>query len=241
MIPALHKVPWIGQVVHILDRRPLHLDLHIEQLDRASRALFGRPYTPNPRQLTTEIVRRLDADRYPNVGSLFIHLRLDPAGTCHILPGEVSLYRGYTLRALRPRAAVVRYDLPWGEYPTSVREAARQLARLEAERSGAQVALRLDGEGMLCACDETPLFFVRGVQIVTPPAPESVERQLALHVIEQAGLSIEESAVPCESLATWDELFAFDHRGLTSLASCDGTIYMDIIAHRIARELAVQQ
>ncbi len=62
--------------------------------------------------------------------------RLEFAGT--------SLYRGYDLRSLTPRAVTQQYDLPLTDAPTSAREAVEALARQQAAMQGALVAVRCD-------------------------------------------------------------------------------------------------
>ncbi len=113
-----------------------------------------------------------------------------PAGDLLLIPGAVSLYDGYTLRSLRPAAAVVNYGVPYPEYPTSAREAACMLAlqaavtadnraaeadiERAAGRTGVQAVIRCDGEGFVHVCDEAPLFAVKGKKVYTPPPPRRV-------------------------------------------------------------------
>lgn len=129
-------------------------------------------------------------------------------------------------------------ELPYDDRPTSLREAAAQLNRRIAAAAGAQVAVRCDAAGRLLDADDAPLFVVRGMTLLTPPAAESVERQIAREAIAAAGLNLREEPLTRETLRRCDELFCFDHRGVTALGSCDGTPYMDLIAGRIAQALA---
>ena len=176
-----------------------------------------------------------------------------PAGDLLLIPGAVSLYDGYTLRSLRPAAAVVNYGVPYPEYPTSAREAACMLAlqaavtadnraaeadiERAAVRTGVQAVIRCDGEGFVHVCDEAPLFAVKGKKVYTPPAPPSVERELACRAVEAARLPLLELEIGREQLARFDEIFYVDHRGLTSLSACEGQLYAAIITERIARVL----
>lgn len=176
-----------------------------------------------------------------------------PAGDLLLIPGAVSLYDGYALRSLRPAAAVVNYGVPYPEYPTSAREAACMLAlqaavtadnraaeadiERAAVRTGVQAVIRCDGEGFVHVCDEAPLFAVKGKKVYTPPAPPSVERELAYRAVEAACLPLLELEIGREQLARFDEIFYVDHRGLTSLSACEGQLYAAIITERIARVL----
>ena len=176
-----------------------------------------------------------------------------PTGDLLLIPGAVSLYDGYALRSLRPAAAVVNYGVPYPEYPTSAREAACMLAlqaavtadnraaetdtEWAAVRTGVQAVIRCDDEGFVHVCDEAPLFAVKGKKVYTPPAPPSVERELAYRAVEAARLPLLEQEIGREQLARFDELFYADHRGLTSLSACEGQLYATIVTERIARVL----
>ena len=108
-----------------------------------------------------------------------------------------------------------------------------------AVRTGVQAVIRCDGEGFVHVCDEAPLFAVKGKKVYTPPAPPSVERELAYRAGEAACLPLLELELEIgrEQLARFDEIFYVDHRGLTSLSACEGQLYAAIIPERIARGL----
>lgn len=74
-------------------------------------------------------------------------------------------------------------------------------------------------------------------KVYTPPAPPSVERELACRAVEAARLPLLELEIGREQLARFDEIFYVDHRGLTSLSACEGQLYAAIITERIARVL----
>ena len=244
---------YLYQTLHVRGRRPLWLDRHTELLARNIQELFGLRWAPDLRRLEAEIAALLDANRHPAAGSSFVRMAFTPAGDLLLIPGAVSLYDGYALRSLRPAAAVVNYGVPYPEYPTSAREAACMLAlqaavtadnraaeadiERAAVRTGVQAVIRCDGEGFVHVCDEAPLFAVKGKKVYTPPAPPSVERELAYRAVEAACLPLLELEIGREQLARFDEIFYVDHRGLTSLSACEGQLYAAIITERIARVL----
>ena len=115
---------YLYQTLHVRGRRPLWLDRHTELLARNIQELFGLRWAPDLRRLEAQIATLLDANRHPVAGSSFVRMAFTPAGDLLLIPGAVSLYDGYTLRSLRPAAAVVNYGVPYPEYPTSAREAA---------------------------------------------------------------------------------------------------------------------
>ena len=244
---------YLYQTLHVRGRRPLWLERNTELLARYKHEQFGMRWAPDLRLLEAESAALLDANRHPVAGSSFVRMAFTPAGDLLLIPGAVSFYDGYALRSLRPAAAVVNYGVPYPEYPTSAREAASKLAMQAAEtadnraaeadieraavRTGVQAVLRCDGAGLVHVCDEAPLFAVKGKKVYTPPAPPSVERELACRAVEAARLPLLELEIGREQLARFDEIFYVDHRGLPSLSACEGQLYAAIITERIARVL----
>ena len=149
----------------------------------------------------------------------------------------ISLYRGYAHRSITPDAVTLRYALPFGEGPTSAREAAAALARQQAQAAGAQVAVRCDEADRALTADDAPLFALRGHTLVMAPAPQSVERQTALDAARRAGFEVVEEPLPRRMLPMFDELFYVDWRGVTSLAHCDGEPFMTLLSERIAEAM----
>lgn len=226
---------YLYQTVHTLAGVPLFLEGHAAALDAAARTLFGRPFRYDPKRLEEGIGQLLQAEKTPDDLSAFVRLELSPEGELTYRYAGLSLYRGYELRSLRPEAATFVYDLPFGEYSTSASEAAGALAQAQARRLGAQCAVRCTTDGTVRTADDAPLYAVRGRRIFTCPAPESVERTTAALCIAAAGFERIEEPVLREELHRVEELFYFDHRGVTSLSKCDGEPLLSLAAERIAR------
>ena len=229
---------YIHQTIHTLDGNVRHLDAHIAAADEASRALFGRAFRPDTAALAARIGATLAAERPPHDRSAFVRLLLAPCGEATLRFAGVSLYRGYDLRTVRPEAVSLVYDLPLGEYPTSAQEAADALAAARAAALGARCAVRCDSGGFVRAADGAPLFAAAGHRAVTPPGPRSAAATAAAAAIEAAGMTLEVRPLRREELTAFEELFYFDHRGVTSLSRCDGALLMDIAAARVAHAAA---
>ena len=226
--------PCLYQTVHVLDGRALFLREHLTLLERWGRYLFGL----HPELDEGAIAARIASLAAPHGcdRSQFVRLTLATGdGRFEIGHAGVSLYRGYDLRSLTPDAVTLRYETPLFDVPTSAREAADALAAGLARRAGASVAVRCNGEGMVLAADGAPLFAVRGRNVRTSPAVRSVERDICLKAIRTAGLRVDIAPLRQEELRRCDEVFYFDHRGVTALGHCDGVPYMSLIAERIAR------
>lgn len=228
---------YLYQTVHVLDRKCLRLPEHLAVLGRWSRELFGRPGPQEAGKTAAGIVALAEREAPDSDRSKFVRLLLPASGGLRMEFAGVSLYRGYDLRSLMPEAVTLQYDLPFSDAPTAAREAAAELARQIAGKSGAAVAVRCDRDGIVLAADEAALFAVRGKTVCVSPGEQSVERDLAVQGIRTAGLKLAERPVERGELPRMDELFWVDHRGVTALSRCDGHPYMAIIAERVAAAL----
>lgn len=231
-------ISYIYQTIHTLEHRPLHLEAHAEVFDTASSALFGRPFHPDTAALARQITAMLDMENAPRNRSVFVRMQLTATGDVELKPAGVSLYRGYDLRSLFPVAVTLQYELPFGDYPTSAREATAELAHAVAESRKARSVVQYNRHEEILTADNAPLFAVKGTTVCTPPSTLSVEAMLAARCIEAAGLELHVEPIPRERLTSFDEVFYFDHRGVTALSRCDGHPYMSLIAERVARQAA---
>lgn len=225
---------YLYQTLHLRAGRARRLAQHVNLLRRLAPTVLGISWDTLTVHLETRIAALAAAERYPRDLAAFARLELTALGEQRLLPGGVSLYEGYALRSLMPDAVTVAYDIPLFDAPTSAREAAGLLARRQAERRGASVAVRCNADGMLLSADDAPLFAVRNGTVYTSAAPPSVERDLVFRACDHARIRLVEHPVRREELGFYDELFFADHRGVTALGHCDGQPFMAVVAERIA-------
>ena len=76
-----------------------------------------------------------------------------------------------------------------------------------AVRTGVQAVIRCDGEGFVHVCDPSAPVRREREKVYTPPAPPSVERELACRAVEAARLPLLELEIGREQLARFDEIF----------------------------------
>lgn len=229
--------PYLYQTLHLLGGEVRRLADHVACLDDDAQRLFGCRYRPDLAQLARDIAALAAAERYPSGVSGFVRLELGPDGEAQLRAAGVSLYRGYAFRSLQPAAVTLRYDIPFGEAPTSVREAAAQWAQIEARRRGGDIALRCDARGRFREADNAPLLAVAGRTLLAAPGPAGVERRLAADAARAAGLDYRIEEFGADDLRHLDELFFVDHRGVTALSHCDGWPLMSLRAERVAAAL----
>lgn len=227
---------YLYQRLRAVDHRPLHAAAHLRLLREASLRLYGRTAELPEGRIAGEIGALLRANGYP-AGGATVTLRLYADGRRAITADGVSLYRGYTLRSLRPAAAVVPWDDRSGWHTSARREAVRW-AQLEAGRHGARCAILCDGDGAVRRADDAPLFAVHEGVIYASPAAADVERTLVIAAARRAGIPLTEQLVGAGQLGLFDELFVFDCEGVCSIASCGEARYLSLTAERIAEALA---
>lgn len=225
------------QTVHLRRGRARNVAQHAAVLRRAARTLFGSEYAPDPGQLT-QCIEALAAElRYPEEVSCFVRIEVAADGEERLAGAGSSLYDGYALRSLLPRAVTTVYALPGGDLPTSAREAAAREADLLARAAGGDAALRCDAEGRLLDAGDAPLFAVRGHTVRCAPGAEGVERELGRRAVIAAGLTLSDEPFTRSELPRLDELFRIDHRGVTAYSRCEAQPLMALAAERIARAL----
>ncbi|MBE6182575.1 MAG: branched-chain amino acid aminotransferase [Rikenellaceae bacterium] len=233
------------QILHLHRGEVRMLTRHIARLDYFAHRIFNRSYTPDLFALRNRIVTLAIANNYPTGVSGFIRIALNSEGKEFLTAIGTSLYDGYAFRSLMPDAASVCYELPFGEAPTSAHEIAADLANRQAQRHGAQIAIRCDRSGIFRSVGCAPIFAVRGYTVLTPPlesfvaqpTTQNIEQELVRRAAEIAGLEFREEPFGKIELPQLDELFFADHRGITAFAHCDSHPLMSLMAERIATGL----
>lgn len=242
------RAGYVRQDMRVRNRRPLHVAAHIALLCRTFERVYGRRVVLSPAMVAAWCAEMLARNRYPSMGSCRVTALLIPSdrgADLVLVGGEILLDEGYSVRPVRPSASVDRYDIGFGELPTSVAfetaETALLRARNRALAQGSHVVLRADDEGVILSAGTAPLFAVEGRTIITTPlaygAPDTVERQLTLDAIARAQIALREDVVPADTLDRYDELFFADYRGLTSIEQLGSTNYMSLVVDRIVRAM----
>ncbi len=225
------------QIVHTLNGEIFHLEEHLKILFEAYFELFSGGAKVPLEETRTEIETLLKRSRCPRGVSLFVRLTVNQDGTLTISEAERSLYHGYTLRCIRPKAALVEFDFPHIELPTTLREAATAFANREARRcSQCEVALRSHA-GEVDLINGAQIFALYANELITAAKSLSVEHHLAKECARKLHLNLVERAISTSELKLLDELFFVDHCGVTSISNCCGRYYMSLVGEAIAHQM----
>lgn len=234
------KGVYLYEKLRTYNHRVWYAEEHIRHLGVASQALFRRRVTLTAEQLQRQVSELLRVGGYSREGVL-LTLRLYEGENYQLLVDEVSLYTGYALRSLRPVAVVERLPYELLRWATSLREECVRWALQRASMRGAQAVLLSDGRGVVYRMDDAPLYAVAEDVLYTSPQQTELTRNLVKQAAEQEGLQLVEHPIEEQRLASFDELFGFDYRGVRTLSAVNGRHYIALKAERIANRLSTMR
>ncbi len=200
--------------------------------------IYFRPLRLDDEAIRVSIIELLRRERVSSEVSVFVELRVDIDFNWVVMVSEVSIYDGYAMRCVSPPAEIVTFDSPFGHYPTSARREVLKFANEIAVNFGADIAVECDKAGNVISLCGAALFGVIGRTIVVSDFVQSVERELIIKSAAECGVEVIEERYTKKELNRFDELFAGDHCGITSVSRCGERLYMTVLAEKIASKLA---
>lgn len=232
-LPVLDRGVLLGDSVYEVLRtyggRPFEAGLHLERLARSA-ALAGLALPWDRARCAAELERTLAAARGAeapdpaaapwNEGERSVRILMTRGGgeaAPDVPPAAVIIaepLRGPPLRAYQEGVQVIVVEAERGRVDPAAKTGSRLthvLAHRAAQAAGAHEALFADAAGDVTEGTSSNLFAVLRGKLVTPPLAagilEGVTRGVVLRLARQAGLPVEERALPAAALAAADELF----------------------------------
>ena len=209
---------------------------HVARLHVASCDLFGRAYRPDLKQLEQRLLAEVKRERYPDAVSSFVRIELFDTGEENTFGVGTSLYAGYALRSVRPETLSIPYDLPY-ETMSVASLSVHAVAQCRARAQGADEAVRVDREGVIRSLGEGSIYGFREGILVAPKTLHTATDVALWEASRAAGIPAVQHPIRLAELSLYDELFAVDHRGLTSLSKLDEKPLPAIRVARLAEEL----
>lgn len=228
--------PFLYQIVHLYQGRARMLKEHVARLHVASCDLFGRAYRPDLKQLEQRLLAEVERERYPDAVSSFVRIELFDTGEENTFGVGTSLYAGYALRSVRPETLSIPYDLPY-ETMSVASLSAHAVAQCRARAQGADEAVRVDCEGVIRSLGEGSIYGFRDGILVAPKTLHTATDVALWEAARAACIPAVQHPIRQAELSLYDELFAVDHRGLTSLSKLDEKPLPSIRVARLAEEL----
>lgn len=232
------SAPFIYQRMRTCGYAILHLESHIDIIQRATKTLFGKTLELNSDNIQDICKRILLRGNYPAAATHIVELRCTEHSQISMRIVETSIYNGYNMRVVRPKAHLMELSGEPLHIPTSGSLALLEVIRTIARADDGAVALCTDCAGNITAIDGASPIMVKGRKITISPTIESVETTLvtnALMAFRGENLSI--GNITTAELATADELFYADSRGITSISQFENNFYSDGVAYAIAKQI----
>lgn len=229
---------YVYQNVRIGGGRPLMVDRYAATLRRAAADVMGVEADIDERVLSRRIADLLDKNGYPSDMAAYVTVRYYLSGETVLLGGDILPYSKVSARRVFPSAAVVDYDIPFSDQPSSLSLAAGQTALQHARAAGADIAVRRNSGGIIVSAGDAPIFIVEGRRVISSSASVlTADLEAVAEAVAAAGFELHIDDITSETLAAADEVFFADCRGITALSRCGRNVYMHIIASRIGEFL----
>jgi len=209
--------------IRVYSRRIFRLEQHVRRLYDSARALaLDIPIPPREMQaLVAEAVRRnRKEDGYirlvvtRGVGDLGIDPRSCPTPSIFIIVTDIRVYPrelySAGIKVITSATRQVSHEA-FDSRVKSLNYLKNILAKIDAQRSGAQEAIMLNAAGYVAECTADNLFVIRGGRLLTPSpqdgALEGITRGAVLELAGEAGIEASESRLTRYDIYTADECF----------------------------------
>ncbi len=238
---------YIYAAVNTDAHEPLLLERHLYHAANSYAKLYGAAPEPDAAEIGKRIRHLLYINGMPLTGNIVNIYMVPPAGGAKNRPDVIvmhdrtTIYHGYDLISLRPKAVVTNYEVPFSGHRTAVSHIAARYMESFAVALGANIALRVNRQGKLVSAGDYPVFAVAGEEVFTP-APErgpgdSVERELMFRACRLAGISITERDIETAELPSLDEIMVFDHTGIRCVLSIGENYYYNLMGDRLGKTI----
>jgi len=209
--------------IRVYNRRIFRLDAHLDRLYASARALaLTIPLDRDQmREAVRETVRRnRKEDAYirlvvtRGVGDLGIDPRTCPHPSVIIVVTDIRVYppalSDEGVKVITSATRQVSHEA-FDPRVKSLNYLKNVLAKIDAQRAGAQEAILLNAEGFIAECTADNLFVVRGGRLLTPSpqdgALEGVTRGAILELAAEANISAAQTRLTRYDVYTADECF----------------------------------
>jgi len=209
--------------IRVYNRRIFRLDAHLDRLYASARALALT--IPLDRRQMEEAVRETvrrnrKEDAYirlvvtRGVGDLGIDPRTCPKASVIIVVTDIRVYPpelyAAGVKVITSATRQVSHEA-FDPRVKSLNYLKNILAKIDAQRAGAQEAILLNAEGFIAECTADNLFVVRGGRLLTPSpqdgALEGITRGAILELAAEAGIAAGETRLTRYDVYTADECF----------------------------------
>lgn len=230
--------PYIYQQMHFFDGKLRGAKAHIEIINRSAEALFGQRLQLSAQELESITLSLIKENNLLGKGSIKVTLRLDNTAEYSLVCSSPTIYNGYAMRSIRPKACYIELTSPTPLHPTSAMEHTMMLAEAMAHQKDIQRAILTDSEGIIIPDAIHPLIAIGGRTILTYRSTQETQiGAMVLEIAQKNGYTIRLRDMRKADLAKAEELMIADWGGITAIASLAGRAYNYIAAEHIAKTM----
>lgn len=244
---VLLRSNYVYAAINTIEHEPLYLGEHLRIAVESYATLYGCRPAIDTEEIRTQIKTLLRENNMPQLGNIVIIYIIpgtdSKSGTPEILISweRSTLYKGYELISLRPKAILANYEIPFSAHRTAVSLTTSDYMASYATAGSCHIAIHINRNNRLVSCGDYPLFMVKNGTVFTPPAPDiatdNVERNIMFSACKLAGIPIEERELTTEDIPTADEIMIFNHTGIQSVLCVGEHYYYNLTAQKLEKVL----
>jgi hypothetical protein len=229
--------PYIMQRIHTLGHRVYNISRHILLLREASMRYFGFASLCRAEDAERIIVKLLELSRVTMSLSVPVVMRLDVDGRLSF-EVEMPAYNGGVLHnAKRFTGVAIAASRPFHFVESSVTIAIDNMIDSTTSQYGGDLAIWVDGNGMVISRPWRPLFAVHGSVVYTPEAFDSVEYFSVVEAVAKCGLELQVRDIPFDVLQRMEEVFVVDIMSVSSVANIKKSRLLSVVTSRIVSKM----
>ena len=219
---------------------PLHFEEHFIRLDALARKLFLAPIAFGRKELKRMITEQLRKEGYSpsRMNAVCVRYHNDESIDISI---EEMLYKSFDLRALRPQGHIFRLASDILLDNTSAKEALLDLHRTMKQNIDNSVPIWVSETGEIVAIDGGSVIAVFDHEIRVSQMANCVEADIVQQVLVTRNRKIVCGAIMVDDLTMASEIFFVDYRGVTALRKHEDHLFVDIIAEKAAKQVALAE
>lgn len=222
--------------------KPIHFAQHIRHLEgRFFRKLFYDVMYVTKTDIYNSIVNKLSREGFSDNAVNAVCLKFRPFYNNPEVEIEELYYDTFSLRAIRPKGQIYYVNGDAIKSNSSVKLALLEFNRMTAEIADEGVSIWVNEESEILAIDGASVIAVFEDEIRFSSHGYGVEFDIAYERFSAKRKHVTRGSIYESDLMKAKEIIYIDYRGVTVLESYDSHPYMDIIAEKIAAEVAATE
>lgn len=240
---------YIYEYIRTQGFEPIHFEEHYAHLDMLSVVYFSESLKISQHDLRKAIKESLRKGHFSPTSMNVVYVRYFADGTFE-LEADYMIYSAFAMRALRPKAHLLRLSGEMLTHNTSAKEALVEFYHTaQQQQNGANndVFIWADEKDEVVAIDGSPVIAVFEDEVRFSHKGSGVEFELAYDVVANMNRNATKGAINLAELAEAKELLYISHEGITAVKSfrpepesepTSTLLFMDISAEKFASKIA---